>query len=46
MPQETLASYGYDDVENFLSESLFTISLPQDISAAMVKEFERIKAGF
>lgn len=46
VPQETLASYGYDDVENFLEDSLFTVSLPQDISAAMVKEFERIKAGF
>ncbi|WP_270919428.1 ABC transporter substrate-binding protein [Parasedimentitalea psychrophila] len=44
--QETVNAYGYGDVEGFLSESLFTVSVPQELDAKMVKEFERIKAGF
>lgn len=44
--QETVSAYGYQDVEGFLGESLFGVSLPDDLSAKMVAEYEKIKAGF
>jgi putative spermidine/putrescine transport system substrate-binding protein/spermidine/putrescine transport system substrate-binding protein len=44
--QEVVKAYGYGNVEGFLSESLFTVSVPQELDAKMIKEFERIKAGF
>ncbi|MEZ5913698.1 MAG: extracellular solute-binding protein [Paracoccaceae bacterium] len=43
---ETLASYGYDNITEFLKTSLFSVSQNPDARAAMIKEFERIKAGF
>lgn len=44
--QDAVAAYGYSDPEGFLASSLFGFNPPQDIAAKMLKEFERIKAGF
>ncbi len=43
---DAVAAYGYQDVEGFLGTSLFSVSLPNDLSAKMVAEYEKIKAGF
>ncbi|WP_282606891.1 extracellular solute-binding protein [Pelagibius sp. Alg239-R121] len=39
-------SYGFDNAEVFLKESLLTSALDPKTEAKMTKEFERIKAGF
>lgn len=44
--QEAVTAYGYQDVENFLGTSLFGVSLSNDLSAKMLAEYEKIKAGF
>jgi len=42
----TVKQYGFDNAEKFLSESLLTSALDPKLEAKMIKEFERIKAGF
>lgn len=44
--QEAVAAYGYSDPEGFMAESLFGFRVPNEMAAKMLKEFERIKAGF
>lgn len=44
--QEIVKGYGYEDPEKFIKGTLVTGVLPQSIETKMIKEFERIKAGF
>jgi len=44
--QATLASYGFDQAEEFFRHSLFFDAVEPKLEAKMLKEFERIKAGF
>ncbi|WP_367647847.1 extracellular solute-binding protein [Ruegeria arenilitoris] len=44
--QDAVAAYGYSDPEGFMASSLFGFNPSQEIAAKMLKEFERIKAGF
>lgn len=43
---ETLDAYGFSNIDAFLADSLFAVSQNAEARAAMIKEFERIKAGF
>jgi putative spermidine/putrescine transport system substrate-binding protein/spermidine/putrescine transport system substrate-binding protein len=38
--------YGYENPADFINGTLITATLPADLEAKMIKEFERIKAGF
>jgi putative spermidine/putrescine transport system substrate-binding protein/spermidine/putrescine transport system substrate-binding protein len=38
--------YGFDNAEKFMKESFLTSALDPKLEAKMIKEFERIKAGF
>ncbi len=42
----TLAGYGFDKVDEFFEGSLFFDAVDPALEAKMLKEFERIKAGF
>lgn len=42
----TLAGYGFDRAEEFFQHSLFFDAVEPKLEARMLKEFERIKAGF
>lgn len=44
--QELMASYGYSDLDAFIARSMFATTLKPEIRDQMIKEFERIKAGF
>ncbi len=44
--QEAVETYGYSDPEGFMAESLFGFRVSNEMAAKMLKEFERIKAGF
>lgn len=44
--QELIATYGFDDVDQFFEGSLFFDSVDPALEARMLKEFERIKSGF
>ena len=44
--QELIKTYGFDDVDKFFDGSLFFDSVDPALDAKMLKEFERIKAGF
>jgi len=46
MDQATLASMGYDNVEQFRSNTLWQGPLPFELREKMIAEFEKIKAGF
>lgn len=43
---ETLKGYGFDKAEEFFADSLFFDAVEPELEAKMLKEFERIKAGF
>ncbi len=42
----TIKKYGFDQAEAFFKDSLLTSALDPKMESRMVKEFERIKAGF
>ena len=44
--QELISTYGFDDVDSFFNGSLFFDAVNPELEAKMLKEFERIKAGF
>ena len=44
--QELIKTYGFDDVTKFFEGSLFFDAVNPELEAKMLKEFERIKAGF
>lgn len=44
--QELIATYGFDDVDQFFEGSLFFDAVDPALEARMLKEFERIKSGF
>lgn len=44
--QELIETYGFDDVTSFFEGSLFFDAVKPELEAKMLKEFERIKAGF
>ncbi|SPH24262.1 Spermidine/putrescine-binding periplasmic protein [Defluviimonas aquaemixtae] len=44
--QELIKTYGFDDVSSFFEGSLFFDAVQPELEAKMLKEFERIKAGF
>lgn len=44
--QDLIAQYGFDDPEAFFEDSLFFDAVDPALEAKMLKEFERIKAGF
>jgi putative spermidine/putrescine transport system substrate-binding protein/spermidine/putrescine transport system substrate-binding protein len=44
--QELIATYGFDDVNQFFEGSLFFDAVDPALEARMLKEFERIKSGF
>ena len=44
--QETIKAYGFDDPNAFFEGSLFFDAVNPELEAKMLKEFERIKAGF
>lgn len=44
--QDLVAQYGFDDPQSFFEGSLFFDAVEPTIEAKMLKEFERIKAGF
>jgi spermidine/putrescine transport system substrate-binding protein len=46
MDQAILASMGYDNVEQFRSNTLWQGPLPFELREKMIAEFEKIKAGF
>ncbi len=41
-----LKSYGFDKIDEFFEKSLFFSAIEPELDAKMLKEFERIKAGF
>jgi len=43
---ETLKTYGFDKAEEFFTDSLFFDAVEPKLEVKMLKEFERIKAGF
>ncbi len=43
---ETIKGYGFDKAEEFFNEGLFFDAVEPKLEAKMLKEFERIKAGF
>jgi len=43
---ETLAAYGFDDVDKFFAGSLFFDAVTPSLESKMLNEFERIKSGF
>jgi spermidine/putrescine transport system substrate-binding protein len=43
---ETLAAYGFDDVQKFFEGSLFFDAVEPALESKMLREFERIKSGF
>ncbi len=43
---ETLAAYGFDDVQKFFDNSLFFDAVEPSLESRMLREFERIKSGF
>jgi len=43
---ELVKKYGYENASDFIGKSLPTVALPVELEAKMIKEFERIKAGF
>lgn len=44
--QKLVKKYGFDNAQEFITESLLTSALDPKLEAKMIKEFERIKAGF
>ncbi len=44
--QELIATYGFSDVDSFFEDSLFFDAVTPELEARMLREFERIKAGF
>lgn len=44
--QDLIAQYGFDDPKSFFEGSLFFDAVEPALEAKMLKEFERIKAGF
>ena len=44
--QQTIKDYGFDDPKAFFEGSLFFDAVNPELEAKMLKEFERIKAGF
>ena len=44
--QATITQYGFDDPNAFFQGSLFFDAVNPDLEAKMLREFERIKAGF
>lgn len=44
--QETIKAYGFDDPKAFFEGSLFFDAVKPELEVKMLKEFERIKAGF
>lgn len=46
MDQATLASMGYDNVDQFRANTLWQGPLPFELREKMIAEFEKIKAGF
>lgn len=44
--QELIKTYGFDDVDSFFEGSLFFDAVKPELEVRMLKEFERIKAGF
>ena len=44
--QELIRTYGFADVNSFFEGSLFFDAVKPELEARMLKEFERIKAGF
>lgn len=44
--QELIAQYGFDNPKSFFEGSLFFDAVEPELEAKMLKEFERIKAGF
>lgn len=44
--QESIKAYGFDDPNAFFEGSLFFDAFSPELEARMLKEFERIKAGF
>ncbi|MEM6578533.1 MAG: extracellular solute-binding protein [Pseudomonadota bacterium] len=44
--QDLIAQYGFDDPQAFFEGSLFFDAVEPELEAKMLKEFERIKAGF
>ncbi|KUJ85707.1 spermidine/putrescine ABC transporter substrate-binding protein [Ruegeria marisrubri] len=44
--QELIETYGFADVDSFFEGSLFFDAVKPELEAKMLKEFERIKAGF
>ena len=44
--QESTKAYGFDDPNAFFEGSLFFDAVNPELEAKMLKEFERIKAGF
>ena len=44
--QATIEAYGFDDPKSFFEGSLFFDAVEPSLEAKMLKEFERIKAGF
>ena len=44
--QELVMRYGFDDPSSFFEGSLFFDAVEPELDAKMLKEFERIKAGF
>ena len=43
---ELLKNYGFDKMDEFFEKSLLFTSIEPELDAKMLKEFERIKAGF
>ena len=44
--QDLIKQYGFDDPNSFFEGSLFFDAVEPELDAKMLKEFERIKAGF
>ncbi|MCP5086114.1 MAG: extracellular solute-binding protein, partial [Rhodobacteraceae bacterium] len=44
--QDLIKQYGFDDPKSFFEGSLFFDAVAPELEAKMLKEFERIKAGF
>ena len=44
--QKMIETYGFSDVNSFFADSLFFDAIEPSLESKMLKEFERIKAGF
>lgn len=44
--QETVSAYGFGDPEGTIANGRFQFAPPPEVKAMMIREFERIKAGF